>query len=225
MQTLIKKLLDYKPTNPFEDAERLAFANFLQRNLDALDRTNSIAHVTASSWIVNEDMTKVLMCYHNIYKSWSWTGGHADGNIDLKQVAVKEAMEETGIKNFTVLTPDFYDVEVIPVPPHFKRGFAIGNHLHLNVTYLLMADENELLRVKEDENSKLAWLDVDKLDEFVSEKDMLPIYHRLQEKAIELRKEHRLQDNKILFILLTEFAVRPIQPQQPNPQQAAPQQK
>lgn len=192
MKTLIKKLLEFKTESPFEDAEKLSFANFLKRNEDALERTNSIAHVTASSWIVNESMTKVLMCYHNIYKSWSWTGGHADGDIDLEHVAVKEAMEETGIKNLRVLTPDFYDVEIIPVPPHYKRGFAIGNHLHLNVTFLLMADENEILKVKEDENSKVAWIDVDKLDEFVSEKDMLPIYHRLQDKALALKNEFRL---------------------------------
>lgn len=192
MQNLINKLLEYKTTDQFEDAERFSFANFLQRNEDAFDRTNSIAHVTSSSWIVNEDMTKVLMCYHNIYKSWSWTGGHADGEQDLLSVAIREAKEETGIKTIKVLTPEFYDVEIIPVPQHLKRGFAIGNHLHLNVTYLLMADEKEILKVKSDENSKLAWLDVEKLDEFVSEKDMLPIYKRLQKKAEALKKAGKI---------------------------------
>lgn len=192
MQNLINKLLEYKTTDQFEDAERFSFANFLQRNEDAFDRTNSIAHVTSSSWIVNEDMTKVLMCYHNIYKSWSWTGGHADGEHDLLSVAIREAKEETGIKTIKVLTPEFYDVEIIPVPQHLKRGFAIGNHLHLNVTYLLMADEKEILKVKSDENSKLAWLDVEKLDELVSEKDMLPIYKRLQKKAEALKKAGKI---------------------------------
>ena len=56
-----------------------------------------MAHMTASSWIVNEDYTKVLMIYHNIYNSWAWTGGHADGDEDLLHVAVKEAREETGL--------------------------------------------------------------------------------------------------------------------------------
>lgn len=192
MQNLINKLLEYKTTDQFEDAERFSFANFLQRNEDAFDRTNSIAHVTSSSWIVNEDMTKVLMCYHNIYKSWSWTGGHADGEQDLLSVAIREAKEETGINTIKVLTPEFYDVEIIPVSQHLKRGFAIGNHLHLNVTYLLMADEKEILKVKSDENSKLAWLDVEKLDELVSEKDMLPIYKRLQKKAEALKKAGKI---------------------------------
>ena len=47
---------------------------------DVLTRNNKMCHFTASSWIINKDKTKVLMVYHNIYKSWSWTGGHADGD-------------------------------------------------------------------------------------------------------------------------------------------------
>lgn len=192
MQNLINQLLNYKSADDFEEAEKLAFANFLKKNDDAYYRTNSIAHITASSWIVNEDFTKVLMCYHNIYKSWSWTGGHADGEKDLKAVAIREAKEETGIENIETITPDFYDVEVIPVPAHRKRGFAVGNHLHLNVTYLLKANERDILKVKEDENTKVAWIDFDKLDEMVEEKDMLPLYHRLHKKALDLYHSARV---------------------------------
>ena len=64
MNDLINKLLKYKSDNDFEEAEKLAFANFLKKNDDAYYRTNSIAHITASSWIVNQDFSKVLMCYH-----------------------------------------------------------------------------------------------------------------------------------------------------------------
>ena len=184
LKNLITELMEFKASDDFEESERLAFLDFLKCNSDVLFRDNLIAHVTASSWIVNETFTKALMCYHNIYKSWSWTGGHADGNPDLKSVAIKEASEETGIKNFKLLIPKFYDVEVIPVPPHYKRGIAVGNHLHLNVTYLLLADESEELNIKEDENSNVAWLEVSKLDKLVTEKDMLPIYHRLHNKAL-----------------------------------------
>lgn len=188
MKNLLEKLRLYKTIDPFEEAERQAFITFLLKNDDALERTNLIAHVTASSWIVNKDFTRVLMCYHRIYDSWSWTGGHADGEANLGLVALKEAVEETGINDFAFLTPDFYDVEVIPVPSHYKRGIAVGNHLHLNATYLLMASESAGLVIREDENSGLAWIDADKLDDFVTEKDMLPLYTRLHKKALTLKK-------------------------------------
>ena len=45
------------------------------------------------------------MIHHNIYNSWSWTGGHADGDKDLLYVAIKEAKEETGVKNIKALDP------------------------------------------------------------------------------------------------------------------------
>ena len=71
---------------------------------DILTRKNDIGHFTASCWIVNKEKTKVLMVYHNIYDSWSWTGGHADGDEDLLRVSLKEAKEETGLKNVESLS-------------------------------------------------------------------------------------------------------------------------
>ena len=35
--------------------------------------------------------------WHNIYQSWSWIGGHADGVADLRAVALRELEEETGV--------------------------------------------------------------------------------------------------------------------------------
>ena len=37
------------------------------------------------------------MVYHNIYHSWSWLGGHADGETDLLSVAIREVKEEAGV--------------------------------------------------------------------------------------------------------------------------------
>mgnify|MGYP002237558723 CR=1 FL=1 len=53
--------------------------------------------MTASAWVVNKDRSKVLMIYHNIYNSWSWLGGHADGETDLLAVAIREVREEAAL--------------------------------------------------------------------------------------------------------------------------------
>ena len=117
--------------------------------------------MTASSWIVNPARTKVLMVYHNIYDSWSWTGGHADGETDLLAAALREAKEETGITKVRPVTEDIYSLEILTVDGHVKHGKYVSSHLHLNVTYLLEADEDEILHKKDDENSGVAWFGLD----------------------------------------------------------------
>ena len=154
---LIEKLEKYKPYNEQEAADWDEILRQIIDTPDIFSRENKNAHMTASSWIVNSSRTKALMVYHNIYDSWSWSGGHADGETDLLAVAVSEACEETGLRNVRPVSEEIYSLEILTVDGHIKRGKYVSSHLHLNVTYLLTADESESLRKKEDENSAVAW--------------------------------------------------------------------
>lgn len=99
------------------------------------------------------------MVYHNIYDSWSWTGGHADGEADLAQVALREAKEETGLSQIEFVKETPVSLEIITVDGHEKRGHYVPSHLHLNLTYLFRAEEGQRLHMKEDENSGVKWID------------------------------------------------------------------
>ena len=116
------------------------------------------AHMTASAWVVSPDRSKVLMAYHNIYQSWSWLGGHADGPRDLRAVALREVREESGLASARLADPGILSVEVLCVDGHEKRGAYVSSHLHLNVTFLMEADPGEVPRVKPDENSRIGWM-------------------------------------------------------------------
>lgn len=74
--------------------------DWIRNNENAFSRENTVAHMTASAWVVNRERTRVLMVYHNIYNSWSWLGGHADGETDLLSVAIREVKEEAGTPMF-----------------------------------------------------------------------------------------------------------------------------
>ena len=143
--------------------------NYIDDFEDTLTRQNQYGHFTSSAFILNKERTKILMIYHNIYKSWAWVGGHSDGDNDLLYVAMKEAKEETGIKNVLPISKDIYSLEIINVNGHEKREKYVGSHLHLNVTYLLEADENEEIHIKEDENSGVKWIPINKILEASSE--------------------------------------------------------
>ena len=158
---LIEALRSYRPWNEQETADRDEILCQIEHSPDIFTRENRNAHMTASSWIVDPSRTKVLMVYHNIYDSWSWTGGHADGETDLLAVALREAREETGIAHVHPLSSDIYSLEILTVDGHEKRGKYVSSHLHLNVTYLLEADDSDLLVRKKDENSAVAWFSLD----------------------------------------------------------------
>ena len=180
MKTLIEAITAFVPTCEQEERDKKMMLAFLDANSDCLTRDNPVAHITASAWVVNPDRDKVLMVYHNIYDSWSWTGGHADGEADLEAVAYREAREETGIKELKPLMDGPASLEVITVDGHVKRGQYVSSHLHLNLTYLFEASEDQALTVKEDENSGVAWIPRDELESYVSEPWMLKwIYQKL----------------------------------------------
>ena len=154
---LIHQIKKYKTFNEQDEKDKYLFLEWIMDHEDAFSRENKIAHITASGWVVNKDRSKVLMVYHNIYDSWSWIGGHADGETDLLATAMREVREETGIKNVCPVTDDIFSIEVLTVDGHTKNGNYVSSHLHLNVTYLLEADSGETVSIKADENSGVAW--------------------------------------------------------------------
>ena len=179
---------NYTPVNEQEAQDKKVMLSYIKNHWDnILTRDNEIAHICVSGFILNEKMDKTLMVYHNLYKSWGWTGGHADGDGDLLAVALKEACEETGVQNFRPLSELPQSLDILPVWSHYKHNKPISTHLHLTITYLLIADESEQLIIKEDENSGVEWIPVDKIDQYCSEPQMLPIYMKLVEAARKLK--------------------------------------
>ena len=119
-------LAAYRPYNEQEQRDLPLLLAALKQP-DSFTRQNETAHFTASAWVVNPARDKVLMIYHNIYNSWSWTGGHADGETDLLAVALREVAEETGLQTLRPVSRE------------------------------LFSDDPEPLRVKPDENSGVRW--------------------------------------------------------------------
>ena len=158
-EKLIRQIERYTPFNEQDAADKATLLTLLRQDTDISRRDNLIAHLTASAWVVNPERNKVLMAYHNLYNSWAWLGGHADGNFDLAAVAEQEAREESGLTDVRLVSDDILSLEILTVDGHEKKGKYVPSHLHLNVTYLLEADPNAPIRIKEDENSQVGWID------------------------------------------------------------------
>lgn len=181
----IDDIKNYIPYTEEEKADKETILFAIENFDNLLTRENPLAHFSSSGYIVNKDRTKVLMIYHNIYKSWSWTGGHNDGDEDFLHVAIKEAKEETGIQHIRPLSTEIFSLDVLPVPAHIKRGENISSHLHLSVAYLLEADDSDDLRIKEDENSGVKWIPIDEVSVYSTENDMIALYEKFNKKIKE----------------------------------------
>ena len=185
---LREKIEKYQPYNEQEAKDKQTMLKYIDTFEDVLTRNNEFGHFTASAWTLNQERTKVLMVYHNIYQSWAWTGGHADGESNLLEVAIRELKEETGVKNVKVLNDNIFSLEIICVNGHVKRGKYISSHQHLNLTYLLEVDEKEILKIKEDENSGVKWINLEDVEKASNEKWMIEnVYQKLNNKLKNMK--------------------------------------
>lgn len=183
MENLKKVIEKYIPINDQEENDKKIMLKYINKFDDILTRKNELFHFTTSAWIVNKDRSKVLMIYHNIFKSWSFIGGHADGNSNLLEVIKKEVYEESGINNLKLLENGIFGLSINIVKPHIKNSKYVSSHLHYDIQYLFEADETDKLKIKPDENSAIAWLDVDLLLDKVTEEHMISIYSKLINKV------------------------------------------
>ena len=177
------RLLDrYLAAHP-EDEERLApMLAFVRARPDCLQRTCLDGHVTGSAWIVSHDQRRVLLTHHRKLDRWLQLGGHADGDGDLLRVALREAREESGLRDLRPL-PDVPDPVPLDVDVHAipERGTEPA-HLHFDVRFLLIAAAGQAL-VRSDESHALRWVDRELVAAFVDEESQLRMERRARELA------------------------------------------
>lgn len=108
-------------------------------------------HVTASAVIVGRRGT--VLHLHKRLDMWLQPGGHIEAGERPHDAALREAEEETGLVVFHPPSgPLFFHLDVHPGP----RG-----HTHLDLRYLVMADESGEFRPAAGESPEVRWFSWD----------------------------------------------------------------
>ena len=179
---LAELIKEFVPSNEQEKRDKEVTLKYINNFDDILTRDNGLIHITSSAFVINKNRDKTLMVHHNIFNSWSITGGHADGDHDLIHVARSEIIEETGVKDIHLISDRIVTLDILPVHGHMRKGCYITSHLHISVVYLFQANENDQLTVKVDENSAVKWIPLDEIDVYSNEPHMKRIYNKIIDK-------------------------------------------
>jgi 8-oxo-dGTP pyrophosphatase MutT (NUDIX family) len=162
-RALLGALSAYRHRWPGEAATVAAFASLLCTHegtgADPFRRERLAGHFTGSAWLVDRSGTRVLLTHHRKLGRWLQPGGHADGDRDLACVALREAVEETGLAGLR-LAPAIFDIDRHRIPAHGE----VPEHWHYDVRYAVHAGEDEAFVVSA-ESHALAWRDIESIAE------------------------------------------------------------
>ena len=181
---LKEQIEKYVPYNEQEQMDKEQFLEFINTFDDVLTRNNIFGHFTASAFVVNKERTKMVVVYHIINDGWIYPGGHADGIEDLLSVAVREVEEETGLK-VKVLDNNIFALNSAPVIGHVKRGKYVSAHLHLDVLYIMEADDSIPLVFREDESKGVKWVPFEDASDETMCNFIRPVHKKLIKKLSE----------------------------------------
>ena len=170
-QHLLTLLKDYSPRSDYERETRDAITAFVKEHIDCFMRELLVGHITGSAWVVNKAMTKTLLTHHNKLDKWLQLGGHCDGDSDVLRVALREAVEESGVYDIVPHSPDIFDLDIHKIPERRTETVVEPAHLHYDIRFLLIADESEPLAITA-ESKDLQWVELDNVQQLTNEESM-----------------------------------------------------
>jgi 8-oxo-dGTP pyrophosphatase MutT (NUDIX family) len=156
---LLDELAAYAPADARERDMVERVRAFVATHERCFERGLLVGHVTGSAWIVDRAGRAALLLHHRKLGKWLQPGGHADGDPDVRGVALREAVEETGLQTLAPAEAGIYDVDAHDIP---ARG-AEPAHVHYDVRYAFFADRNEAPHTSP-ESHDVRWVPLDEIE-------------------------------------------------------------
>jgi 8-oxo-dGTP pyrophosphatase MutT (NUDIX family) len=158
---LLAELERYAPLDARERTMVDRLRAFVATHEACFERTLEAGHVTGSAWVIDRNGSAALLTHHRKLGKWLQLGGHADGDSDVRAVALREAREESGIAELASASDAIFDVDVHDIP---ARGEEPA-HVHYDVRFAFFA-ERGAIPVASAESHAVAWVPLAQIERF-----------------------------------------------------------
>ncbi len=155
---LLDELAGYESDYPAEMVYKKRFIELIETHENCFERSLLKGHITGSAWIIDESCGYAFMTHHAKLNRWLQPGGHADGDENVSRVALKEALEETGMERLELLSEQIFDLDIHVIPE--RKG--VPEHEHFDIRYVIQVRRGTPFKVSHESND-LAWLPLDKV--------------------------------------------------------------
>lgn len=150
---LIQTLQNYQGYDAQECSDIANTITLLNSTDHCFTRKDFPGHMIGGALLLSPCGTKTLLTHHHNLNKWLHLSGHADGETNILNVALREATEESGIDGIEVISGEIFDVDIHPVAENIKKQEPA--HFHHDIRYLMRAPHMDF-KIS-DESNDLRW--------------------------------------------------------------------
>ena len=166
----------YEPTNEQESLHRASFLDLLRTTPDPYSRAQFIpGHLTASCFIVDADR-RLLLHHHRRLGRWLQMGGHLEAGEQPLDAALREAAEESGLRDLKLAFNGITDLDVHIIP----AGRGEPQHRHFDVRYIARTASPQFIAIDAQESNELMWVDLDRAEELMQGDESLRVIGKIR---------------------------------------------
>ena len=118
--------------------------------------------IIAGGGVVVNENNQVLFIYRR--KKWDLPKGKLDPGEDIKACAIREVMEETGIRNLTI-----GNLIIVTTHSYEENGMKMQKETHWFEMKASTVDNSTLTPQLEEDIEKIEWVSLENLEEYLSE--------------------------------------------------------
>jgi len=164
--------------NPFSESRETLerFQKLYLETESPFSRDQYPGHFTGSCFLLNPEGSEILLLHHRKLEKWLQMGGHCDGEVEMSQVALREAEEESGSEALSLLVPWIVDLDIHKIPARKDEP----EHFHYDVRFLGICYEPEQIQLAENESTDLAWFPWERAYQVAKEPSMYRVFKKVE---------------------------------------------